>query len=101
MKTIIKFVKIILLIIISSCTTKININQKQELNLKNMKTKKELLIEIATKRAILTEIIQMIEEDEYDIHKRNLKQAKEELKAEIELIEARIEYINPNYTKYE
>ena len=43
----------------------------------------------------------MIEEDEYDIHKRNLKQAKEEIIAEIELIEARIEYINPNYTKYE
>ena len=101
MKKIYTFVTIILLIIISSCTTKININQKQELNLKNMKTKKELLIEIATKRAILTEIIQMIEEDEYDIHRRNLKQAKEEIKAEIELIEARIEYINPNYTKYE
>ena len=66
-----------------------------------MKTKKELLIEIATKRAILTELIQMIEEDEYDIHKRNLKQAVEEIIAEIELIEARIEYIKPKYTKYE
>ena len=68
---------------------------------KNMETKKELLIKIATKRAILTEIIEMIEEDEYDIHKRNLRQAKEEIIAEIELIEARIAYINPNNTKNE
>ena len=63
-----------------------------------METKKELLIKIATKRAILTEIIEMIEEDEYDMHKRNLRQAKEEIIAEIEIIEARIAYINPNNT---
>ena len=81
-KKIYTFVKIIL-IIISGYVITIYINQNQELKIKkNMETKKELLIEIATKRAILTEIIQMIEEDEYDIHKRNLRQAKEELIAE-------------------
>ena len=80
MKKIYTFVKIILLIIISGYVITIYINQNQELKIKkNMETKKELLIKIATKRAILTEIIEMLEEDEYDIHKRNLRQAKEEL----------------------